>query len=536
MARKKQKQEPKQPEKPKKKLLTKKQITFILLFIFCFTLGIRLYYAFSTSSFSDDASYYHLRQIEHIKAHGTPLIHDELSYSGRTHIIQPVYHYVLALLALGLPMSLATKLVPNILAALLVIVVYLITKDMTQDAEAALFSAFAAGFIPIFFAETTVTLSAYALTFPLFFYMIYAFIKSWETQVDHPSPKQKAKQVKQVYIFIFLFLLLTLIQNITIIFLFALLIYFVLLKLEKLKREIIEKEIFLFSLFLFLWTQLIIHKKAFLMHGLGVIWQNIPEPIVDLYFKQVQLGSLIPLIGVVPILYGLYSIYYHLFSVKDKKSYLIISLIIASGCLLAFGTIKLEPALIMIGICLSILFSELYKNSFLYIENTRFHRYKKLLWLGFLIILIGSALIPSLYFTSRSVEKALSPEETDALDWLSHNTRKHDVVLAAPTEGNMIAALAQRKNVMDTQFLLIKDATRIFDDVRTMFHQEDTTALIPLLQKYDVDFVYLSRRARLFYWLKDFHILKAIQNHTCFTPVYRNKEVSIFSVECKKRR
>ena len=515
-------------------LFDQRWITALLVFVFLLTFGIRLYYAFSTDTFIGDQAYYHLRQIKHIGETFKPLVEDDLSYQGRTNLVQPLYDYVLAFFTLFFSPEFVGKLIPNLFASLLIFVVYFTTKDLTGDPEAALVSAFISGFIPIFFAETINSISPYTLAIPLFFYMVYCFYKGAE---ETTSPlAEKHPRLRYVYQFIFLFFLLTLLNNMTLVLLLALVVYFILLKLEKLKAEPIEKEVFLFCLFLFLWVQLIMYKKAFLMHGLGVIWQNIPEQIVDAYFRQVDLAMIIPLIGIIPLLYGLYAISHYLFQTKGKKEYLLIALIFASGGLLWARLIRLELALMIIGVALSILFSELYKSTFLYIEKTRFSRLKLMVWMGFILVLVAFTTIPSLYFTSLSMQDALSQEEVQALEWIEKNTRKNQVVLGAPREGHSIAAIAKRKNVMDTNFFFIENPGIIFDDVKDLFYTQNSIVLMKRLQKYKVDYLYLSQRSRIFYGLQEYVILNTAKRQPqCFRRVYQNQEVSIFKVLCKVR-
>ena len=118
----------------------------ILLLIFLFVLGTRLYYSYSTPYLSSDESYFNLKQIESIRDTGKPLIHDPLSYSGRTYIFLPGFHYLLAFLSYIFPLGFVVKFFPNLFAASLVLLSFLIAKKITKKDNAALFTAFISGY------------------------------------------------------------------------------------------------------------------------------------------------------------------------------------------------------------------------------------------------------------------------------------------------------------------------------------------------------------------------------------------------------
>ena len=85
--------------------LKKNYVGFLLAFLFLSVLAIRLSIAFQTPYFSDDGSYLALRQIDEITSTGTPLYHDPLSYGGRLFIFPPLFHYILAVFNILLPLS-----------------------------------------------------------------------------------------------------------------------------------------------------------------------------------------------------------------------------------------------------------------------------------------------------------------------------------------------------------------------------------------------------------------------------------------------
>ena len=104
-----------------------KKTAIILTLIVLATLALRLVFAFTTPNLTYD-SYFHLNQVEQITETGTPLFQDPLSYGGREVRFLPFFHYLMAFFNLILPISLLTKLIPNILLATIPILTFFISK------------------------------------------------------------------------------------------------------------------------------------------------------------------------------------------------------------------------------------------------------------------------------------------------------------------------------------------------------------------------------------------------------------------------
>src|SRR3989338_8275102 len=100
----------------------------ILLGLFLLVLFVRLIIAFQTPNFTGDDAYFSLRQIEHIRQTGTPLLTDDLSYGGRTFIVLPFGYYVFSLFSIFLPLAFVAKLLPNVLASSIIFIIYAISK------------------------------------------------------------------------------------------------------------------------------------------------------------------------------------------------------------------------------------------------------------------------------------------------------------------------------------------------------------------------------------------------------------------------
>jgi len=152
--------------------MEKKEVYWISA-IFVITLSVRLVLAFLLPHFTYE-SYFHLQQVGHITQTGLPLLDDPLSYGGRHHLFLPFFHYLTSLFSLALPLSFVAKILPNLFIAALTIITYLISRKITQNKTASLFSAGIAGFLPILF--TTNRFTSEMLFLPLIFVNIYTFL------------------------------------------------------------------------------------------------------------------------------------------------------------------------------------------------------------------------------------------------------------------------------------------------------------------------------------------------------------------------
>ncbi len=503
-------------------------ILFATIFV---TLAIRLYFTFSTPYLSYD-SYFAVRQVEHIKEKGVPLIYDDLSYQGRTLVFSPLFYYILALLSFLIPTITAIKLISNVFAILPILAVYLIAKELTKKQIPALFSAFLAAFIPIFFFKTINSATVYSLAIPLMFFSIYCFMKISEKK-------------KYMYWFIVTVFLLPLIHTLlSFLFILGLLIFMLLTKIENLKIEKIESESILFSVLVVFWLSFLIFKKAFLLYGSGFIWQNIPSQILGMYFPETSILGAVYKIGVIPFITGIFVIYSYLFIKKDRKIYLLISFAFAASLCLWLKLMQADTGLILLGVIFSILFAVFYEKFFsiglvLPIIASIFYKkaFKKMkrmktgrnftLCILFIILLV-SAILPSLTYAKKIEQLSPTQEEINALIWLKNNTNKNESVVATLEEGYLINYVAERPVIADLNFLLIADANQRFEDIERILATPYKTVAISLLEKYNTKYIYFSRNARNKY---DVETPRYIDDE-CFNLVY-DSEVKIYECLCK---
>lgn len=487
---------------------------YLLPFVFAFTLALRLVLAFQSANFEAGDAYFTYRQVESIKATLLPEFSDELSFSGMTLTFTPLYYYLLAPFSFLFGTVLALKVIPNILASFLVVIVYYIVLEMTRSRRISLFCSFAAAFIPVFFASTVNSALRLSLTLPLVFYLIYCFLRIRERFF--------------LYQFIIFAFVLALTSAVSMLFVFALLLYLMLVKLEFRSSVKVELETILFVTFLTIWTNILVYKKAFLFHSYSLIWQNIPHQILDAYFRQVDLVDSVAQIGLLPLILGVFAVYRYMFKEHDRRTYLLMAFALAVSLLLWLKLITLEVGLIFLGAILIPLMGQALKLLFTYLEKTKIASWAWAFWLGMLLLVVVTQFLPSIARASVHVSDSVTDEEMDALLWIKSSTPQDSVILSTIGEGSLVNAIAGRRNVADNDFILVRSSADVFDDVSRMYTSILKTSAVELMDKYGVDYIYFSPRAKA-----DFGIdsLKYAEKD-CFERVYGDN-VRVYRVLCE---
>ncbi|MBI3033417.1 glycosyltransferase family 39 protein [Candidatus Woesearchaeota archaeon] len=486
----------------------------ILIALAVITLSIRLYISFQTPYFSDDTAYFHLRQVEHIRETGIPLYNDELSYGGRTYIFMPLFQYVIAFFV-GLTDSLVVgKIIPNLAAVLLMFIVFSIVKHMTKNEQVALFTGFISGFIPIYFVETVNSLSVYTFSIPLTFLLCYFMLRIDER--------------KYRYCYLLFFIIFIILHPSLFLFVMGFIIYFIITKTEQIAVKKGEIEILFFSVIVIIWTYFIVFKKAFLSHGYGLIFQNIPQQLLVDFFRQVSLSQALNLIGFLPVIIGIWMIHYIIFSTKDRDLYFLTSFIIIITLGMWFKLLELNLALIYLGVGLVILFGKALALLTEYIATTKVHRHGKILYALLIIFFIVTSVVPSIILSLDKVDKATSKDVISALSFVKEFSQNPEsTVLSTLDVGHAITYFTKKKNVIDKNFLMIDEINERMADIETIFSTQSTTIGTQLLNKYNVEFVILSETAKERYGSNELRMYA----ESCFERINFN-EVTLYKNLC----
>ncbi len=458
--------------------------------------------------------YFGLRQVDHIDQDAAPLYDDPLSYGGRSIMFVPFAYYLAGILGLAMNGVLAIKILSSLALASLAVLVYGIVRRLQQPRGIALLASLLAGFVPALFNPLSL---AFVVFIPLLFLCLYWFMDS----TQHQS--------------ILLFLLASLVAAITsplfLILVAALLLHLLLLRLESYKLREIEIESSLFLLFFAVWLYVILFKHPLLANGLAIIRQNVPSLLLDQTFQQITLVQSLILIGIVPLVFGLIGLYRAFFQAKQRPSFIIISTVAVVFIALWLRWLMPAIGLTILGILLVILAAPVFSAMVTYINRSKLTRLAPLFIAGGIVVLLGFSILPSLATINAYQADVLPAQVSESLSWIRNNTPENTTVLATLQEGNAVAAIAQRKNVMDSQFLGITDIDQRYDDLGRMFTARFQTDALALLTRYQVQYILFTELAQ-----ETYNITRiAYLDPSCFREVHvtANRTVVVYEVACR---
>lgn len=461
-------------------------------------------------------SYFNFRQVEHIAATGFPLFEDPLSYGGREITFLPFFHYFSALFTLVLPIKVVAILLPNLFLSLLPLLVFLISRTISNSKEGSLFAAFLAGFLPIVFA-TANNFTVDTLFIPLALLIIYAFLK-----IDQP---------RYLYLFLGTFLVSSLTSNATFLLVIGFIIYFLLSLLENKKISRGEIEAILFSSFFFIWTEFLFFKNLFAKEGIKFVWQNIPETILSQYFPQISLFQAIILVSVIPFIAGIYVVYQALFQLRNTRAFLLISLAISTSLLTWFRLIQFRLSLMFFGVILCILFAVFYDDFRSYLTKTKLTQKQHWFATALIILLLPTMVLPAIV-NSLQVQTP-SDSEIDAFSWIKEHTPPDAGVASRLEEGHLVTYFAQRRNLMDERFGTVNDVEARLADMNTLYHTSLQTLALGILDRYNLQYIIVTSHSMETEKIETLRYL----NKKCFEMVYHegdqyNNGARIYRVRC----
>lgn len=508
----------------------RKEFTYTLLaIVIILTLSIRLYFAFSTPYFSDDTSYYQLRQIEAIKQNLIPEFYDPLSFGGRLFFFSPLFHYLFAFFTSFGSNWYLTKIIPNIFAVSIVPIIFLLVNEITKNKQIALFTACVCAFIPIYFVETVNSLSVKSVSLPLSFLFLLFFYKI----------QNKVSGLWCLFLLCFLIIL----DASSLLLLLGLLFYLFLEKIYAIAPKKEHLEFVFFGIILSAWFYLLLYKSAFLEHGINILWQNIPQQLVDKYYYNITIIDAIYHIGIVPLFFSLLVIYYILFYNIEKeqfeqdiqinqeirrKIFPIISMTIVITLLLWLTMVEWTLGLLYLSILLVILSGYGYMLFHEYLQRTKLKRFSGIIFVFVFLIFILSSVIPAFSYTTARIAQTITPKEILSLTILPQITQKDETVLGLIDDGHYIEYFAARKTVADSNFLQIPDAKERLFDIETVFTTHSKIVATKIMNKYHATYIYVSPTAKDLYNIE----YLAYEDNDCFQLIYTG-DVRVYKSRCE---
>ncbi len=465
------------------------------MILFFVVLLFRLYFSFSVAPFSDDTSYFHLKNIEHIKENIFPMTYDELSYGGRPVLFNWIFHYFLIIFSF-IPFYL--KIIPQLLMSLTVILVYILSKFLVKDEKSALFAAFISGFIPLIIRETINKISIYNLVIPLILYLIYCFMN--------------IKNRRFLIQFLLLFIFLSILHPFSIIFSLALLLYLLVKYTEDKNIRKNEIKLALISFLIAIIINLMIFYEAIMLYGIEILWRNIPESLYVNTFNQLNIFSLILGLGYITIILGIPGIYYGFRKVKLDIVYMMSSLLLIISIFLSFNVLDFYTSLMFIGILTSV-FASLAITIFVkYLKITKLEKYKSYFFTGLFFAIILLSFYPSMDIAQVQLENTITQNEVDALKWIKEDSEGEDVIFGSLYEGHSINYFSGKKNFYDTNFFLApRPALRLLES-DAMINLESSEMALRLYKKNNIKYIFFSDKFKRFNGIEELKY----DNLSCF--------------------
>jgi hypothetical protein len=135
--------------------------------------------------------------------------------------------------------------------------------------------------------------------------------------------------------------------------------------------------------------------------------------------------------------------------------------------------------------------------------------------------LIFVQVIPGFFIFTQG----FSNEYIEGFEWIGENTPEGSTILSVPEEGHLISYISKRKNVVDSESLLVDYNIRK-KQIIDMYTEKFKTNIFEVVEKYDVDYIILSNQIQNY----DIKIKDTIFfTDPCFELVY-NKEIKVFKV------
>ena len=486
---------------------------WFMLALFGLTVAFRLMLAFHSPYFIDDDSYFWMRQAESISAEGRHFTYDPLSFGGRAIEFSPLFAYLVAGMGLFGGLAVAGKIMLNIFAATTLIFVYLASLHLTGSRHVASLASLISSIIPVWISNTVSSLSPSMVVLPLMSLLVYAYLRL------ESRPWTLA--------YLATLTVLSFLHPVSTVFVIGLCLHLLIARLENLPLRKEEIEIILFSILFVAWSAMVQHKKAILAHGASFIWQNIPGPILDSYFTNVDILTTIASIGLVPFAVSVFVTYRYLLRKQSLFATLLISQALAVGVLLYLGILAPRVGYPLFGLFVCLLFSIGYQSFLSWLSQSRFgvtHTFAPIL---IFMLVVATSLLPSLTITQSAQDQSGIGDHYRALEWLSRHSQENATVLADINEGQLIEAVAKRKTMIDSNFLLAKDASKRYSDLQTLFSTPVISTALSEISAYHIQYIYASPR-----FLSRFSpSAQWISNPECLSLLY-NSTIRIYQVTC----
>lgn len=446
------------------------------------------------------------REVNYIQETGSPFIEDLLSYQGRIHIISLIFPYFATLLSLLLPdlgLLFALQILFSIGSVILLF-----------NAASALYTRYwIATVLAILTATSTILFIATRETAnPLQLFILFYLMLLW----------QFFKLPSSSTLFALIAVVATLTSPLSLVLIAGALIYLLLLFLEGLQFRKEELEPLGFSVVFILWFHLIVYKEVLVSYGSSVIWQSIPRELLSSFFQSLSLPIFIQLIGLIPLLLGLYGMYEALF-IKRKRSILfVVAMTIASGTLLLFGYLPLIYGISITTLNFILLAGFGLQRLVTFLNKTRFSNGKKIMTA--LVIVLSLIFFISTLLSFNQTTGVIPAEK----EFLSTVHLEDATILGTVEQGHALSYYTNQKNFYDTRFIFAPQPQQRYEDALKLFQAKSTTTILEITQNYGITHIYVSPQTHKQFNTQEFYF----ENNDCFPQIAKDSQYKLYEIQC----
>lgn len=477
--------------------------------------AVRLTLSITTPYFSDDASYFTVRQLDHILEHGKPFSEDSFVFGGRQVIVQP-YWYLLVPLAKITSSSTAIKIFSNVVGSFLILCVFFMALAITKSPTASLFSGIAMALSPIFVTTTINTANPLGLVMMLVILSIYFLFKS--SLADEP-------QSRWLY---FIAALLSYMAGIILhisasILLAGLLLFLILSRTEKISAPKIYEQYWITCFTLTLWLMLLFYRDVLLMHGFSSFYQNIPFELRANNFLENNVFVLIGTIGVLPLLAAIYAFLQTAELRKFRGIFIVSSLGLSA---LGLGLLTIIP-LVIAGAYIAVASSILVSPAYMYLQQAT-GKMKITVRPAILATTVFLALLITLggpIVASALQETRFLPQPDQGLAEFLSTVEPSAIIIASPNYGQFLVYQTQRSVAFDENFLLVPDAQQRYASLGKIYSSKFINDVLVVTNSYGTGKTspgYIVSRSPL-----------PAAPSVCLEEVFRNANHYVYRTDCQ---
>ena len=430
-----------------------------------------------------DEAYSNLRTAENIlEEKGIP-DYDELSYGGRDVSYPIGYSFLLFLFSFlsGTGVILASKAVPFMLSTFNLILFYFILKTLKIDSRIRILSSLVLVISPPFLYLNSVSTNIGMILFLGLLGFLFL--------------------IKDKKIFSAIPFLLMLFFNIVLTYISLLLLFFYISK-----RKGYMKWFFLILL--------LVVAGTFVLYGFNFGYRE------DVGFNSFisDLGGEfgIGVFSIIPLIFGLKAMW------KEKYRHSLLYFLLIILVLLSFYYLE---TLFYLNFFVAVI-AAFGINEILNIK------WESSLIKRFTLLIIGLGMI----FSGLSFVNVLSDmnpnDEVFALNYLREDSGPDDTVFSHYSRGNWISGIAERRNVMDSNFINAPSLEERINDSYEIFYSRESDRISELLSKYSVDYIFIDSDLKRRLWkTEEEGLLLSFKYDKRFKIVYETNSIEIWRFE-----